>query len=290
MIGKLRTHLRRKERGFALLLVLWSLILLGLIAASFVRETRVGTTLARNVMENAKAEALAEAGIRRAMLSLIDSDPATAWRADGRVYRFALGEGSIKVQVQDEGGKIDLNRTSEDMLLALFQTAGANLEAARKLADAVLDYADQDSDRRPAGAEDPDYSAAGLGYGAKDAAFDRKEELMNVLGMNRAIYDAIAPDVTVYSGQSEVNLSTAPESVLRMIPKLTSRQLDEIMAARSGPLPPQSVPVNVVTIRADATTRGGGRFVREAITRRSDQPDNPFEILDWRQNWQAAAP
>jgi general secretion pathway protein K len=290
MTWRFRAPWRRGKRGFALLLVLWGLILLGLIAASFLRETRVSMSLARNVVENAKAEALAEAGVRRAILGLLDADPATAWRADGRPYRFALGDGTVQIQVQDEGGKIDLNRASPEMLAALFQETGSDPEAARRLADAVLDHADRDNDRRPAGAEDDDYASAGLKNGAKDAPFEHKEELLNVLGMNHAIYDSIASDVTVYSGQSAVNPTTAPELVLRTIPNLTTRERDEIMSARSGGVPAPLARVDVVTILADARTSGGGRFVREAVLRRSGEPGDPFQILDWRQTWQPAPP
>jgi general secretion pathway protein K len=290
MTWRLRAPWRRGKRGFALLLVLWGLILLGLIAASFLRETRVGMSLARNVVENAKAEALAEAGVRRAILGLLDTDPATAWRADGRPYRFVLGDGTVQIQIQDEGGKIDLNHAPPEMLAALFQETGSDPEAARRLADAILDYADRDNDRRPAGAEDEDYASAGLKNGAKDAPFERKEELLNVLGMNHTIYDSIASDVTVYSGQSEVNPTTAPEFVLRTISNLTARERDEIMSARSERVPSQLSQVDVVTILADARTSGGGRFVREAVLRRSGEPGNPFQILDWRQTWQPAPP
>lgn len=278
---------RRTERGFALLMVLWGLIVLGLMAASFLRETRVGTTLAHNIAENAKAEALAEAGVQRAVLGLLDSDGRTAWRADGRLYRFALGDGTMTIQVQDEGGKIDLNHAPADMLTALFQSTGSNPEAARALADAVLDYVDRDNDRRPAGAEDSDYATSGRTGGAKDAPFDRKEELMNVLGMNRRVYEAIAPYVTVHSGESEVNPLTAPEPVLRMLPTLTDRQRDQIMFARAAGTsrPPR---VDVVTIISEAATRGGGRFVREAVLRRGSEAGDPFHIIDWRQTWQPA--
>jgi general secretion pathway protein K len=290
MSWTLPARLRRGGRGFALLLVLWGLILLGLIAASFLRETRVSTTLARNVVENAKAEALADAGVQRAILGLIDSDPVTAWRADGRVYRFAIGEGTIKIKIQDEGGKIDLNHAPAAMLVALFQATGSDPDAAHRFADAVQDYADRDSNRRPAGAEDPDYASAGLKGGAKDAPFERKDELLNVLGINRTIYEAIAPNVTVYSEQGEINRSTAPELVLRTIPDLTPQQLGQIMSARSGGAPLELARVDIVTIIADAATSGGGRFVREAVARRSGQPENPFQILDWRQTWRSALP
>src|SRR5882672_7761736 len=49
------------------------------------------------------------------------------------------------------------------------------------------------------GAEDADYAAAGLAYGAKDAPFAMTEELLQVPGMTRELFDRVAPDITVYS-------------------------------------------------------------------------------------------
>ncbi len=43
--------------------VLWVLMLLALIAASFMRTTRTEINLTRNMIESAKAEALADAGV-----------------------------------------------------------------------------------------------------------------------------------------------------------------------------------------------------------------------------------
>ena len=285
-IRGVRPRLPGRGRAFALLLALWGLILIGLVAASFQRETRVGTALARNAVENAKAEALADAGVQRAILALLDPDPRTTWLCDGRSYRFDFGEGTVTLWIQDEGGKIDLNHAPPPVLMALFQGIGVDSVGARKLADTILDYADRDSDRRPVGAEDPDYAAAGLKDGAKDAPFDRKEELLRVLGMTKTAYGAISSDVTVYSGKSDINLSTAPELVLRTIPGLTVRQRDQIMMARSSGAPSQRARIETVTVLADATTAGGGRFIREAVARLSGEPGKPFQILSWRHTWQ----
>jgi len=273
-------------RGFVLLLVLWGLILLGLIAASFLRETQVNTVLARNIAENAKAEALADAGIQRAMLALLDPDPATAWRADGRVYRMALGGGEIRIQIQDEAGKVHLGDAPEGTLISLLEAVGVAPEMAHSLAESILDYADQDSDRRPAGAEDSDYVSAGHTQGAKDAPFERKEELLHVMGITREIYQAVAPYVTVYSDGGDIDLLTAPETVLEALPNLTTRQREEIKAARARP--PKTAPhIDAATIRAEAVINGGGRFIREAVVSRTRSPDNPFTVLEWRHAWPA---
>ena len=53
---------RAPQRGLALVAVLWVLMLLSLVAASFMATTRTEINLTRNLIENAKAEALADAG------------------------------------------------------------------------------------------------------------------------------------------------------------------------------------------------------------------------------------
>ena len=61
---------RRGRRGIALVAVLWGLTLLALVAANFTRTTRTEVRLAYSLLESAKAEALAEAGVHRTILSL----------------------------------------------------------------------------------------------------------------------------------------------------------------------------------------------------------------------------
>jgi general secretion pathway protein K len=275
---------QRKQRGIALVMVLWVLMLLGLVAAGFLRETRLSTGIARNALENAKAEALAEAGIQRAMLGLADSD-VTAWRVDGTPYQFALGDGTVVVRIQDEGGKVDLNLAPPPLLQGLLQITGVEANAARNLLDAIVDFRDPDSNRLPGGAEDPEYAATGRDGGAKDAPFDAKEELLQVLGIDRALYDAIAPYVTVHSQRGRIDLTTAPVLLLQAVPNLTPQERERIMADRtSGEVLP-TTRVNVVTVHVEATTAGGGRFIREAVMERGRGGRQPFSILDWRQEW-----
>ena len=62
MLGQLKTRAARYEgpgsrRGLALVTVLWVLMLLSLVAASFMLTTRTEINLTRNLIENAKAEA-----------------------------------------------------------------------------------------------------------------------------------------------------------------------------------------------------------------------------------------
>ncbi len=61
----------RGQRGLALVVVLWVLVLLSLIAASFTKTTRTEVNITRNLIDNAKAEALADAGVYRAIYASV---------------------------------------------------------------------------------------------------------------------------------------------------------------------------------------------------------------------------
>ncbi len=63
------------SRGLALVTVLWVLVLLSLVAASFTRTIRTEINLTRNLIDNAKAEALAWRAA---------GGPGRGWRRDCR--------------------------------------------------------------------------------------------------------------------------------------------------------------------------------------------------------------
>ena len=66
------------ERGFALILVIWGLGLISLIALTVITVGRHRNLVMANLIENAKAEALAEAGVNLRRLELraaFSSDP-----------------------------------------------------------------------------------------------------------------------------------------------------------------------------------------------------------------------
>ena len=88
---------KRHQRGIALISVLWITTLLAVIAASFTSSARTEGRLAHNMVENAKAEALADGAVARAVLGLLELDPERIWRVDGTTYRLSYGDGSVAV-------------------------------------------------------------------------------------------------------------------------------------------------------------------------------------------------
>lgn len=63
------------QRGVALVVVLWALTVIAVISGNFTTANRDGLFLARNTVERAKAEALADAGVYRAVLAIVNQEP-----------------------------------------------------------------------------------------------------------------------------------------------------------------------------------------------------------------------
>jgi general secretion pathway protein K len=286
-------------RGIALISVLWIATLLAVMAASFVSTSRTEARLARNQLENAKAQALADAGVQRAALGLLELEPERVWRPDGRVYGFALGEGEVEVRVRDEDGKIDLNEGPIELLAGLLRALELEPEAAQALAERIGDFRDPDEDASPLGAEDPAYLAAGLSEGAADRPFVSEAELVRVLGMTEALYRRVRPHVTVHSGTDGVDPTRATRPVLEALPGITPAVVERLFGAEQDGDPLAAVEDDTVlaqidlywlpsreavfTVRSEARTAGGGRFVREAVIELDGSPERPFLVHAWRQ-------
>lgn len=190
-------------RGAALLLVMWLVLLLSTLVAGYAMAARIESLQGNGVARGLVAREAARAGIDYAASRMLASDPMQRWAADGRAYRLDFDGIAVDVEVRDEGAKVDLNQASADLLAGLFEALGEPQDSAIRLAGAVLDWRDPDSLLQVAGgAEDGDYQASGLAWGAKDAAFDTVAELEQVLGMRPDLFTAVAPHLTVHGGRA----------------------------------------------------------------------------------------
>lgn len=209
----------RSEQGLALVLVLWAVALLAVLAASQLVDARSGIALVRNQVAVAQARALADAGINRGILELITGRARTQWPSPASVVQWAFGDGVVRMRVENEFGKLDLNSCAPSLLKRLITGLGVQSDAADHLVDAIEDFRDSDDIKRVNGAERADYVAAGLPYGPKNEPFASVEELQQVIGMTPALYARLAPYLTVYTGRAYVDMGVASRELVQLLTK-----------------------------------------------------------------------
>lgn len=200
-----------KQRGIALILVLWLLVLLAAVLGGFARSARIESLQSHQLRDALIARQAARAGVEYAVLRMSYPDNARRWVPDGRKYDFSLGDAKLDIRVQDESGKVDLNSASPDLLARLLLALGVSDPRAHDLAAAIVDYRDPDDLVGVGGAEARDYDLAGLPYGPKNKPFESVAELQRVLGMDFGTWQKIEPYVTVYaSGDPSPSFAPAP--------------------------------------------------------------------------------
>jgi len=251
----------RAQRGAALLLVLWLVILLVGIISVFALGARTENLEGRTLARSAAARYAAEAGIEVAAYHLQNPDGDARWVPDGRSVEFNWGGERLRVRVVDESAKVDLNIASPELLSGLMQALGVDFERSRQLAGAIADWRDGDDLlNAEGGAEDPQYAAAKLPYGAKDRPFETLSELRLVLGMDPALFEKMRPYVTLYSGLARPSPAYAGKPVLQAL-GLNEDQVAQAIGQREGTAVGGGVPI---------TAQGSGTY---SISSRATRPD-----------------
>ena len=246
------TRRRENEKGIALLV---TLLILVLVVALVHEVFRIGAQSAQSGAygrDSIRCILLAEGGTGAARIVLrLDARDNQYDTLDEIWSRAALpitlGDGEVRVTLEDEERKIDLNRlmlpngnAPDERRLAVFQRLLDTLGIERTVADAVVDWLDNDENPRVAGAESSYYNGLPNPYRAKNDLFDTIGELRLVRGVTAEIYEKLLPFVTV-SSSGMVNLNTAPKEVLMSLSAgidlaeagpIDAKTADEIIAYR----------------------------------------------------------
>lgn len=228
-----------RERGIALLAVLWAVTLLELMALALTNTVQDEVRTATYRKEAAQAYAIACGGLEAAILALAYPPPENAEQPPFWIWKKGQREGFVPFQggrarllIENESGKVDLNASSRAQVVRLFEARGLNAPAAEELAGAIVHWRTTDQPDDPdVQALDEYYQRAGIH--PRHGRFQSVEEVLNVRGMSREIFYGtvevsrqgtiqqkygVGDDLTVTYGAAPVNVNYASEYALRSAP------------------------------------------------------------------------
>lgn len=265
-----------RERGFALLIVLWTMSLLALIGTQVTAAGHGETRLATNLRAAAIAEQAADAAVHEAIWHALDGGQGR-WFADGRLRRIRVGAAVVDVVLQDEGRKMTLNNSSLPMLSALLRAVGIEQTLVARLTDQIADWRSPAAYPLRNGAKAPQYRAAKRDWGPPNQPFRTVDELALILAMTPEALARMRPYLSPY-------VESAPK--VEGADPVMARALAD---AQIGGAPPLAFDEPLtLTIIAEAVAPGGARFVRRAVVRLAGggiigQTGPQFTFLDWDQ-------
>ncbi|OCW28074.1 general secretion pathway protein GspK [Pseudomonas aylmerensis] len=159
----------RRQRGAALLLVLWVLALLAVLLGGLAGWVQLESRQALWLRQHTQTVLAAEAGIAMAMAD-------RHWIADGRDRTLSFDDAQVQVNLRSERGKLYLINAEAQDLMHLALACGASPAEAGQWVKALEARRNQ-----------------GL------APFRVLEEVRQLPGMTQALYSQLLPEITLWS-------------------------------------------------------------------------------------------
>ena len=184
-----------RECGFALLIVLWSLVLLSFILTQLLSAGRTEAQLAANLRNAAVAEAMADGAVQEALFHLVAQGP-QVW-APGQTHVVHIGRGVAEVSIENLSDKVNPNIADVPVLKAMFMLCGSPPARAVALAQAIVVWRG-DASVGPGGNVFAAYQAAGAGYLPPAAPLESLDELGLIIGMTPQLLTCLTPHLSLY--------------------------------------------------------------------------------------------
>ncbi|MFN3322770.1 MAG: general secretion pathway protein GspK [Bryobacteraceae bacterium] len=180
-----------RERGGALLAVLWLSAALTAIAFSVANTVRGETERVSTAADGVRAHYLATGAVERALLymqwqhySFPNGAPRYYRQGMPRLY-FTFPAGDAVAEITPETSKLSINQASREQLYRLLVMLGAEPDRASVISAAILDW------RMPAEGITPFdayYLSLAPSFRARHASFEEIEEVLMVQGMTPELF------------------------------------------------------------------------------------------------------
>lgn len=262
----------RAREGFVLIAVLWALVFVGMLAATFVAESAHLARISANRGAELEARYLARGALHRAenrlqrferrareVLPLLDPEGRTRLTAHWNDLDALLGPVATGCERQvcygvaavDLGARLNVNRASEEQLRTLFLELDLNRGTAQRAAGALVARIRPGSRARGGAGVNQVINPPSVSLPPGVRPLATLEELREIPGVGH-LHDRIAPYLTT-EGRGWINVNSAPGPVLATVPGMPPEAVSDILEARRNGV---TITNPIELLR---TVRGGGQ-------------------------------
>lgn len=221
----------RPQRAVALPMVLWGIAFLGALVVM------VAVRMNERIDEESRAARAFRA--RQLALSGIAFGLHPDIQPGNPLLRSGNDDEGFRVEILNESGRINPNTWvqggNRDLFRSLFASWDIPLDRADSAIDSLIDWTDPDTLRQLAGAEAPEYSAAGLDGLPANAPLTGVREMGSVLNLRDVLAerDGWSELFTVWHS-GKINIVHANRDVLAGVGGLSELEIDNLITYRQG--------------------------------------------------------
>lgn len=235
-----------RERGMALILVLWLLAVLSLVVTGAVATHRTESRQSHAELQRSKALMAAEGGLSLAIQELLRAPE--RFIANGQIHPATLDGVALALSVRSEHGKLDLNFGNLDYFPSFFRAMGASLTEANTLVSQMHARRDQGK------------------------TLQHLEDLLVVTSMDSTLYQRISPYVTLWGGDGVPAAAFADPVLSEAISLSKSQQQNDN--------PGSIVSIDVQATLADGFSAG---LIATVLITQGYSETSVFKVLRWQE-------
>ena len=225
-------HCPSSRRGSAILLVLWSLLLLGMAVFGVVEMVELSVEQTSYEQRALDARCLALSGLSLGLNPQLLKDDPLLTQKSSTDQQFA-------VTLESAGARLNLNyvllSNHREILENLFTQWGLPIDEADHVADCLYDWVTPGDLRSLNGAKAADYEKANLPQRPTYQPFDSLDEVKQVMGMD--LVEKVKPDweksLTVWS-QGPLDVKEAPPELIAAVFSLDPKRVAFFTNMRNG--------------------------------------------------------
>ena len=218
-----------------------------MLATALAHRARDDIRLARNLLDATHAELAADSGLHHTLEQVLIDGP-EAFVDGSAFHQWSFAGSEIRIAVTDELARIDINAAPGELLADLFVAAGVSGAKSQELAGAIVAYRGQGAPGSSPGAAAPPSAETG---------FSTIEELINVPGMTRPVFDRVSGAITIFTGRRTPQTMNASPLVLAALKGDVPSETEDAVAIPSGG--------RAGVAHVEARSPGGSVFTREAV-------------------------
>jgi len=253
------------------------------IAVTAAYVARTGAILAHRELALVRAQAAADAGLTHAIQALSDIQTQHELTFNGH-SNWSFDAYSVDITVSSESGRIDVNAASDQLIGAFLLARGLRADMASQLLSQLR--AKQGSEGPFSHLHSPETRTAASGNQTYAKPLRSIEELSDIDSWRASGVNCWLDSFTVFSGQREVDMTTAPQNVIAAYRWLQEHQegrlpMTSVAAQKAAPNDHRSLAGSVLRVRASALGTDGVQASSEWIGRLTGDKRDPSLTMDW---------
>lgn len=254
---RLQSNSPGKQDGFILIAVLWITLLLSIFALNTATTSRLQGVQAMHVQERPKQSQLLSSALSigeheyrkyRENRGLLEDrgewEAATGreldlWFPRYEPYTLELQGMSLGVRVVNTRGKLDINSVDVHLLEEVLNVCGVqSASRVSSIANSILDWIDQDDQRRTDGADSDYYLSLSQPYLPKNNAMQDIHELLLVRGVTRNIFygtdshPGLQHFFSVHGGSEKMDINSAAPETFALLGNIPEQAVQNLIAKR----------------------------------------------------------